>query len=124
MLCEIVAQNWSVKKGHLDGSQKNQTPKVQFEEIQKPPPPQARNEWKIFLFQNFISDQNRITPEIGERFKDDINVNSTTNPIDQQNGLYRLNNTMEKLLEHIRELLGEIKLPKDKGRAIIEGTRV
>ena len=115
-LSEMVDQNGSVEKGFLDGSKGLSHPKVHFEETRKPPPP-AWNEWKVFLFCNFIMGHNKISPALGQTI---TTKNTRTSNTEQQHDEHSLQQTMGKQSTYLCELLGEIKLPTDNGKAILE----
>ena len=108
-----------IKREYLDGSEQHIHRDITFPTMLKPTKLQW-NEWKSFVFRNFLAGPYKITPSLQAR--EDIPTTQASNEIDRMtNNLEKYNSVeacINALPECLRRIMGRITIPRDSHRLI------
>ena len=108
---EIASSPIKVKKEFIDGTVNHIHEKIIFKEIQKPPR-SAWNEWKVFLYRNFITGRNVLAESLGNM------INSEVPQAQLQSSQKSLRHQYEVLPTVFAEIVDNIVLPEDNSLSL------
>ena len=115
----MAVSNDQLDSRFYDGRTRNVENKVDFEEVGKPPQ-SAWNEWKSFLFRNFIKGDNKLQYPLqlntgnGSREAARCDLESQ---IEKKNALRE---TIASFPAYLKEIMYNVQLPEDGGRQLLE----
>ena len=122
-ISDIMAENGlRIQKEYLDGSKKNKNKTILFPASRKPTTLEW-NEWKSFVFRNFLSGQYYITPTPSYNEQNNTLMIPTTEMdiVQQMNCTnMRFEKAIDALPKPLRVILGIINVPLDNGLELID----
>ena len=116
LIGEVTDDGTNIKTGIMDGSFINEESQVNFVSMQKPPPV-AWNEWRSFVFCNFVSGKKELFPPITKTLQRTVDYNTCNKVYIEQKGT--LKEMFDSMPKHLRDLMGKIDLPQDQGKTLI-----
>ena len=118
-LGEIAHGTNQVDPGYIYGTKRMERNDISFEEVVKPPK-SAWNEWKIFLYRNYITGKNVLSHQLaGQKTEVQRSVAGVERDL-QIIKRGRLIDTYHTGTMTLKEIMGKVVFPEDDGESLIQ----
>ena len=117
-LSEMACSDDEIRESYINGTTRNRYSRITFEDVDRPPQ-SAWNEWRQFLFRNFLKGNKKLQHPLN---LDNTNrhptatINTTLHIVKQNT----IKETISKLPITLQEILQSIQIPSDEGRKLAE----